>query len=89
MHKSAVVSLIKIGMPSVLAIRDAIEKPKAVLDKEKVIDHYAFVVYDVLGSDHAKAWLLEEKRHCPKGAKSNYDKLLSANILRHGGGPKS
>lgn len=81
-------ALVKIGLPSIRAITDAIERPKAVLDKKEVIELYAHVVVSILGDDHAKTWLLEEKRHCPKGAESNYDRLLSADALKLVGGRK-
>jgi hypothetical protein len=84
----AVGALVKIGTPSVLAIRDAIEKPNAVLNDKKAIDLYIHIMRVVLGSDHIKAWLLEEKSHCPKGAESNYDKLLESLSMKRYSRPK-
>ncbi len=84
----AVGALIEIGMPSVLAIRDTIENPKMVLDKKQVIYLYTFIIYSVIGQDHIKAWLLEEKSHCPKGAEKNYDKFLATDTVKRCAGPE-
>ena len=77
----AAAALMSIGLPGARACLASIETAGARID-EQTAELYAYVIYDVLGYDHAKAWLLEEREHCPAGTEVNYDKILATDVMK-------
>ncbi len=70
-------ALAEIGLPALRAIQRDMEDPTRPKPSDLRLRIYGQVFWRVLGSDHVRAYVMEEKRHAPPEAGAIYDRLLA------------